>query len=464
MVTGTASAPTSLLDVLPQAAGSTSTWATIGFSLTGPLAELTRRSGVALAAWLLVLDRLRGDPRVGLAIDGGWLEMTVPAEGTVAEWAERVRAASASALGAPTTDPELSWASSFGDEPAADASTGLWLTVGLSADGAHLMARYRSPLLAPTVVETLLLTWRDVLSQFANDGSLPLSKVSVVSAAERERLLVGLNAAAWSHTGPMSVTACFRAVAQRHAERAAVAWSDGHLSYAELDERSYRLAAALHEAGVRPGEVVAVAIPRSARSIVAILGVLRAGAAYLPVDPAYPAERLRFMFADASVRVLIVGNVAAPAVPAGVQCIDVDKVPSSDVVILPEPDGEALAYVMYTSGSTGTPKGVEICHRSIVRLVCGADFMNLHDGVVMLHAAPLGFDASTLEIWGPLLNGGTCVLHAEDVPTGAGLAAAIRQHRVEAAWLTAALFNAVVDDDPRQLSGLRELLIGGEAL
>ncbi|HEY6895305.1 MAG TPA: beta-ketoacyl synthase N-terminal-like domain-containing protein, partial [Rhodanobacteraceae bacterium] len=131
---------------------------------------------------------------------------------------------------------------------------------------------------------------------------------------------------------------------------------------------------------------------------------------------------------------------------------------------LPVVDGAALAYVMYTSGSTGTPKGVEIRHRSIIRLVRDVDYVDLRESPHILHAAPLGFDASTLEIWGALLNGGTVAIHDERIPTGRALAATIARDGVTIAWLTAALFNAIVDDDPQHLAGLRQLLIGGEAL
>ncbi|MDN5782055.1 MAG: amino acid adenylation domain-containing protein, partial [Luteimonas sp.] len=142
----------------------------------------------------------------------------------------------------------------------------------------------------------------------------------------------------------------------------------------------------------------------------------------------------------------------------------VDASTNAEAEAVTDIDGDALAYVMYTSGSTGTPKGVEIRHRSILRLTCDADYIELGPQTRMLHAAPLGFDASTLELWGPLLNGGCVVVHDEELPTGAGLETTIRRHGVTTAWLTAALFNAVVDEDPRLLSGLQALFTGGEAL
>jgi amino acid adenylation domain-containing protein len=122
------------------------------------------------------------------------------------------------------------------------------------------------------------------------------------------------------------------------------------------------------------------------------------------------------------------------------------------------------AYVMYTSGSTGKPKGVQIEHRSIVRLVGNPAYVTLDPETKFLHAAPLGFDASTLELWGPLLHGGTCVIYSDPIPTGRGLAKSIAAHGVTSMWLTAALFNTVVDEDPKLLTGVKQLFTGGEAL
>lgn len=460
-----------LIDVLPHSAAAvTQSWQKGVFPAPAGLA-LDQADGQiwALAAWLLVADRLIGHGNVGLATQSGALTLAVPAEGTVREWVAKVGAEQAKPLAAPPSGMEVTWLGTAPLPNAALASSATWLQLGLGSQSDSLVAAYLAPLIDAGTTRTLLAAWSGVTEHMVRHPDAPLSSVTVV--AQDDAGQAALTNMAWAYTGPNSVPARFVDVARRHAHAVALSWSGGgRMSYAELEQASARVAEALLAAGVKVGEVVAVGLPRDAASIVAILGVLRAGAAYLPVDLSYPAERLRFMFSDAGVRFLISrGEPLDGATQAlGVRWLDVDHMPSvlpsAAKVSLPEADGEALAYVMYTSGSTGTPKGVEICHRSIIRLVCDTGYMHLDDGVVVLHAAPLGFDASTLEVWGPLLNGGRCVLHDEAIPTGPGLAGAIEAHGVQAAWLTAALFNAVVDDDPLHLAGLRELLIGGEAL
>ena len=244
----------------------------------------------------------------------------------------------------------------------------------------------------------------------------------------------------------------------------AVVGDDWKLTYADLQRASADIAAAIVAVGVKSGTVVGLSATRTPLTIAGMLGILKAGAAYLPVDLSYPPERIRLMLDDAGASCLLVHDADLDRVPAGIRTLSLDSIPDAPAPTEAPVTGDSLAYVMYTSGSTGTPKGVEVMHRSIIRLVCDAKYMTLGPGVRVLHAAPLGFDASTLEIWGPLLNGGCCVLHPEPVPTPRGLAATIAEHRVDAAWLTAALFNSIVDTDPTCLAGLKELLIGGEAL
>ena len=271
---------------------------------------------------------------------------------------------------------------------------------------------------------------------------------------------------------PKSVHGLFTWQALTHPDAIAVSGQGHRLSYRELESRANAMAARLSAAGLRAGQTACIALERSAEAIVALLGILKVGAAYLPVDPAYPAQRLRFLLEDAGANLVVTSSAFRALFPPSIgvltidslqDCSGADKPADSTFEAAPD-DGDALAYVMYTSGSTGTPKGIEICHRSILRLVLDAQYVDLSPEHAFLHAAPLGFDASTLEIWGPLLNGGRCVLHDEALLSGPGLARTIQAEGVGSAWLTAALFNAVVDDDARHLRGLKQLLIGGEAL
>src|ERR1700754_57200 len=260
----------------------------------------------------------------------------------------------------------------------------------------------------------------------------------------------------------------FAAVARTHPERIALASDASSLTYAELDARSDRVAAALAAAGVEPGSYVALLMERSVESIVVVFGVLKAGAAYLPIDTRWPAERVAFALRDAEVAA-IVADEGLDILNEDIPLFTVNSLETSTfgwtspLKRLPRGSADDLAYAMYSSGSTGTPKGVEIRHVSILRLVLRSDYIDF-DAPKVLHAAPLGFDASTFEIFAPLLNGGTCVVYGERVPTGCGIARTVARHGAEIAWLTAALFNAIVDDDASNLSGLRVVLTGGEAL
>ncbi|WP_051953651.1 type I polyketide synthase [Xenophilus azovorans] len=295
----------------------------------------------------------------------------------------------------------------------------------------------------------------------------PLDSLPLLPPPQQDRLLNQWNQPVAPADPSATVHGLFAQQVRLHPEAIALtdAADGSRLTYAELDHRAGCLAAGLRAAGVQAGERVGVALGRSAAAVVSVLGILKAGAAYFPLEAGLPAERLAFMLRDGQVRHVIARAGDTLALPAQAEVLDVDALcagpaPAADAAA----GGEAVAYVMYTSGSTGTPKGIEISHRAILRLVVDAQYVDLPRFPVVLHAAPLGFDASTLEIWGPLLHGGECVVHDETVPTGPGLRRTIAHHGVQTAWLTAGLFNAVVDDDPAHLAGLRQLLTGGEAL
>ncbi len=421
------------------------------------------------AALALLESRLTGGDRVLATIVGPsatrQASIEIPGSGDSRAWCEALPAA------LPVVQDFLPvlWAV-LDDGADADAASSVASSVWhlAMAGKPRLEVRFRAPLTTEAVA---LLTEgaKHVLAALAGAGNIALDAIDVLDPAQRQLQLIQWNDTSVARDAGDTVHARFAAMRAAHPEAKAVADARASLSYAELDARSDVLARRLRAAGVTPGAIVGVALDRSLEAIVAVLAVLKAGAAYLPLDASYPPERVAFMLGDADARVVLADDGAAGIVlPDSVLRISVGEKHAPTGTASGEAqaalDGEALAYMMYTSGSTGAPKGVEIAHRSILRLVCGIDYLDLGPHTKLLHAAPLGFDASTLEIWGALLNGGCVVVHDEILPTGTGLAACIAAHGVTTAWLTAALFNAIVDEDPRQLAGLRELITGGEAL
>jgi len=259
-------------------------------------------------------------------------------------------------------------------------------------------------------------------------------------------------------------------VALRPGDRAIVS-ERGTLTYAELEARANQVARLLRRQGAGPDVPVAVCLERTPEMVVVVLGILKAGSAYLPLEPTFPSERLAFMIDDASAALVVSEKRLEARTPKGsrppvllLETLLEQAGGEPETPLDAAIDADHLAYLMYTSGSTGTPKGVAVPHRAIDRLVCEVDYVRLGPGETVLHAAPLGFDASTFEIWGALLTGGCCALYPDAFPTGPGLRTVIARHQVTTAWLTAALFNAIVDEDPTHLAGLRQILTGGEAL
>lgn len=250
----------------------------------------------------------------------------------------------------------------------------------------------------------------------------------------------------------------------------AVTYKDERLTYAELNRRANLVAWHLRSVGVSPDSLVAVYLDRSIEFIVAIIGILKAGGAYVPIDPGYPPERVVFMLQDTA---SVVGITQSRLVKNGSQrnvrfiCLDRDIVQSrtqeaANLQLYISP--ENLAYVMYTSGSTGRPKGVCIKHGGVIRLVVGQSYFSSGPGKRFLQSAPLTFDASTFEIWAALLHGAELVLYPERDFTVQTLASVLRAAQISTLWLTPSVFNPIVDEDPRILAPVSELILGGEPL
>jgi amino acid adenylation domain-containing protein len=246
--------------------------------------------------------------------------------------------------------------------------------------------------------------------------------------------------------------------------------AEGSLTYDALNRRANRLAGHLRGLGAAEGSVVVIDLERSFDLIVAMLAVLKAGAAFAPLEPGVPLKRASHLLHDLRPAAIVTRESLADLLPATwspVVCVDADAssiARQSDENPSRSEDPLALAQVLHTSGSTGEPKGVEVVHRGVVRLVKGARYARFGPDETFLQAAPASFDASTFEIWGALLNGGTLVVLPPGTPGLDDLGAAIRDFGVTTLWLTAGLFHLAVQERPAHLRPLRRLIAGGEAL
>src|SRR6266498_1972183 len=263
------------------------------------------------------------------------------------------------------------------------------------------------------------------------------------------------------NNGVLRIAELFLARVRERPDAVALAGDGTSMTYRALGERATTLAGGLVELGVAPETPVGLAFERSADAIVAMLAISLAGGAYVPLNPAFPTQRLDDLVADSGVRLVLADAAGRSAVTAE-RVLGLAEVPAATFVA---PAHSTLAYVMYTSGSTGRPKGVLVEDAGIVRLVCAPDYLDFtpHDRIAQLSA--LEFDASTVEIWGALLNGATlCVLDGETALVPWRLANALREHGITIAWLTAALFNQLADAEPAMFAPLRALLTGGDVL
>ncbi len=329
---------------------------------------------------------------------------------------------------------------------------------------------YSTDLFDAATIERMVGHWQTLLDGIVVNPEQRLSELPLLTEAERQQLLVEWNATQTPYPQDLCVHQLFEIQVERTPGAVALIFEEQQMTYHELNQRANQLAHRLQKLGVVPGVLVGLCMDRSLEMVVSLLAILKAGGAYVPLDPAYPTERLAFMLEDTRAPVLVTQQRFVASLPTqGVDVIcpdsewnEIAQEPGENLVNRTTVDN--LAYVMYTSGSTGKPKGVEIRHRSINRLVFGADYARLDATRTILHMAPISFDAATLEVWGALLHGARCILFPERIPTPKSIGAVVHTHKVTTAWLTASLFNAVIDEAPEALQGIEQLLVGGEAL
>jgi amino acid adenylation domain-containing protein len=456
-----------------------------------PIASRTRSELEGLIGFfantLVLRTRLEGDPpflalleRVKQATVGAYAHQDLPFEKLVEELApERSlahnplfqvafsfqNAGSAQAAQAGSAPPP-----DAPDTGSGTAKFDLMLALGEAGGGVIGALEFAADLFDPPTVMRMADHFVRLVNAVADDPEARISTLPVMGEEETEHVVRTWNARRTEWDPADSAVARFDRQAAARPDAAAVVHEGAHLTYGALRARADALARRLRTLGVGPEQVVGACLERSPELVVAILGILRAGGAYLPLDPAHPAERLSYLLRDAGVRVVLTTEALRDSVPSDAEvrvvCLDAaDADPVDDDAPLPLPAPESLAYVIYTSGSTGRPKGVMVQHRELAWLVSTMSYAEITpDDRVALATAP-SFDPSVMEIFGALCHGARLVVFGRDeVLSGRGFVQRLRERTISVLYQTAPLFRQVVRQTSDAFRTLRVVMVGGEAI
>jgi amino acid adenylation domain-containing protein len=298
-----------------------------------------------------------------------------------------------------------------------------------------------------------------------------VQSLPILSAQDRELLITQWNQTALPYPNAATITQLFSEQTSHASQQPALKSSDRQISYAQLDDLSNRLQITLVQQKVIPGSIIAIYMDSSIEAVIAMLGILKAGCAYLPLNKQDPVERLITILDEVTVSaVVLLKKDHAQFVGIGhatSNLVNLDTCLQASVTTFTPPVSRRatdLACVMYTSGSTGKPKGVMISHRNIIRLVKYTNYASLGKDEVGLLLAPLAFDASIFEIWGQLLNGGTLAVAPPQPLSFDEIGRCIESYGVTILWLTAGLFHAMVEEKLSDFMPLKQLIVGGDVL
>jgi amino acid adenylation domain-containing protein len=348
------------------------------------------------------------------------------------------------------------------------------LTLGVAelADGLLASVEYNTDLFDETTINRLLRHFEILLESIVEAPGRPLSSLHMLSPSERQQVLFDWNDTARLFAPDQSLLQMFQTQVEERPDAFAVRSSTGQLTYAELNRRANQLAHHLLTLGVGLETPVALFMERSVEMIVAALGVLKAGGAYLPLDPAYPAERLAFTFTDSAVPLLLTVERlldSLPPVLPQVFCLDrdwqlIDRQRADNPPSAVTPDN--LAYIIYTSGSTGQPKGVQITHRGLLNLVhWHQQFYEVRPADRSTQVAGVAFDAVVWEVW-PYLTAGACLFipDEETRSTPRQLLAWLVEQSITISFLPTPLAESLLLLAWPPETSLRALLTGGDQL
>lgn len=349
----------------------------------------------------------------------------------------------------------------------------IFWTVEERPEGIALEVEYCIDLFQEATIRRMIQHYTALLEAAVQHPATAIGELKMLSAEETHQLLVTFNDNVVPYPVNKTITTLFEEQVTKAPDAIALSFGEQQLTYRELEEQSNRVAHYLRKQGVKEGVMVPLCMERSIHLMVSILGILKAGGAYVPVDPAYPRDRIAYMLQDTGSKLVVTTTDQQALLTEEAQhatLIFVDNILDQLAAMPSHPPGvktspDSLAYVIYTSGSTGRPKGTMVIHRNVTSLARGGNFVELSAADTLLSTGSPSFDATTIEYWGMLLNGGQLVLCPEKkLLDNQLLKQEIRYRGVTKMWFTASWFNQLVDDDITIFEGLTAVMAGGEKL
>ncbi|RZV62890.1 lichenysin non-ribosomal peptide synthetase LicA [Bacillus paralicheniformis] len=328
---------------------------------------------------------------------------------------------------------------------------------------------YSTKLFKKDTAERMLKAYLHLLEGMTADPLRRIGEYSLLTEEETNRQLVAFNPAASDYPREKTIVQLFEEQAAERGGHPALQFEDKVWSYGELNRKANQLARRLRERGVQPGTTAAILTARSAEMVIGILAVLKAGAAYVPIDPDHPEKRVQHFFEDSGAAVLLTQKAMKPLAEAAefggdILFLEDEHLYLGDASDLRLPiSPEAMANLTYTSGTTGTPKGNMVSHRNILRTVKNTNYLDVMTSDIVLSISNYVFDAFMFDVFGSLLNGAKLVIAPKDtILDMSRLAHVLEKEKVTVLMITTALFNLLTDMRPDSLKGLRRVLFGGE--
>ena len=331
-----------------------------------------------------------------------------------------------------------------------------WEFTFSEGNGLNLAIDFNTDIYDGSFIERICFHFENFLNQAIDKNDVAIQKIDYLTAHEKEQLIIKNNPIPSKRGQNKTIIELFENQVEQTPDNCALVFEDKKISYKQLNETVNQMAFYLRKSfDIRPDELVGVMLPRSEKLIITILGILKSGGAYVPIDSQFPEERKTFIKKDSACKIVLDEKEFAHFLKHK------NEYSKNNLPLLNT--SQNLAYVMYTSGTTGVPKGVMVEHGNVVRLVKPLDYFPLNESNDLLSTGAVSFDATILEYFGTLLNGSKLVLASqENLLELKSLARTIAKNQVNSLWMTSSWFNQVVEEKIELFKPIKQLIVGGD--